>query len=161
MNKTNFKTNLASLNTLIEGNKEWKINKIIYPDTEIADFELLVSQDALKALEFATIAHNIWPSFYARLKTAKYHSVITKRLNKYWVNYLGKWSNLDNTTLLVENDLGKKYTPFIINQGENKLTFNAKALSKEESQRMYRALKFVQLFHENFAELHEKIKNID
>lgn len=161
MNKTNFKTNLAALNTLIEGSKEWKINKVMYPGTEIADFELLVVNNPQKALEFATIAHNIWPSFNDKLKLVKYYSVITKRLNKYWSNYLGKWSTLDSALLSVENDLGKKYTPFIINQNENKLTFTQKALSKEESQRMYRALKFVQLFHENFNELYDQIKNVD
>lgn len=160
MNKTNFKQNLATLTALID-ESNWKINKVSYPNTEVADFELLVGQDVKKALEFAAITHNIWPSFNDRLKTVKYHSVITKRLNKYWTNYLGKWSSLDNTMLHVQTALGKTYTPFVVNQAENKLTFKTASVSKEESQRMYRALKFVQLFHENFHELSELIKNID
>lgn len=161
MNKTTFKTNLLTLQALMENSSEWKINKMIYPNTEIADFELMVGSNPEKALEFATLAHNIWPSFYNRLKAVKHHSVVTKRLNKYWNNYLGKWTALDNTTLLVSNYAGKKYTPFIINKSTNALTFNEKATTKEETQRMYRALKFVQLFHENFHELSELIKNID
>lgn len=161
MNKTNFKTNLLTLKALMNNSSEWKINKIIYPETEVADFELMVGENPEKALEFATLAHNIWPSFYNRLKTVKHHSVVTKRLNKYWNNYLGKWSVLDSSTLSIDNYAGKKYTPFIINKSERTLTFNVKASSKEETQRMYRALKFVQLFHENFNELNELIKNVD